>query len=390
MKVDIYKKNVTIDQITQDHLEHKIKNIQKRFKRYHPDASHLTIRLSRNNKKDLFICSLELNVFNKILYAKKYHSTILSAIKQSFEAIIRSFEKYRLKINKCLQSKKKHNHSTSNFNFLSAEKTIKDTEWKKLFHDTVQKKLNQLFRLVRHEIIHLQLVGKREPGELLPQDVIDETILRVYRSGEKNMTESEIEYALIRTIYEVTSVLSNQLDERREKEISFDKQIEEISEKDKVSTLGEEMLYFYEPDEVLRVEDIVTQDGSMGFEDTVEEDEIQKKLYQIINRFPASVRKVFILLYIEEYYEEEVALLLNKSLKEIKALKKQASERLAELLQVDENEISWQELFDVFRQLKFSELDPYWKEKYELDQFHIIFLVLYIYNPDSEHRFLHS
>ncbi|MFO7890593.1 MAG: hypothetical protein R6V04_09670 [bacterium] len=365
MKVDIYKKNITIDQVTRSHLDQKVMNMEKRLKRYHPDACFLIIRLSKNEKKSLFLCSLELKIFNKILYAKKQHSILLSAIKQSFDALVRSLEKYRLRINKSLRRKKKNHQVNIKTRLASSMESIEDSEWQMLFHDTIKKQLNRLYRLARHEIVNLQLQGKREPGELLPQDVLDESILMVYRTGKKNKTSSEIEHHLIQAIYEVTEVLSREIDEKRKKEISIDKQIRQLKEEDMVTSLGEEMLYFYEPDEVLKLEDMVKDQGSLRFQDIPEEKEIQKRLYQIINRFPGEHRKVFTLLFIEDYSEEEVALLLKKSPTEIKTIKNQALDQLAEILQFDKIDLNWQELLDVFRQLRISEIEPWLEEKYE-------------------------
>ena len=81
----------------------KVGKIEKRLKRYHPDAADLEVRLTHEEKLDAYECRLVLRAFKDTLYAAKTAPDLRVAVDRSFEAIMRELEHYRVKLNKSLQ-----------------------------------------------------------------------------------------------------------------------------------------------------------------------------------------------------------------------------------------------------------------------------------------------
>ena len=104
MRHELLKNEVVVSPALEKVLQTKIQKIEKRLKRYHPDAAHLEIRLKRLEKLDAFECTLNLNAFRDSLQARKSAPELRAAIDRTFEAILRELEHYRLKINKSLRS----------------------------------------------------------------------------------------------------------------------------------------------------------------------------------------------------------------------------------------------------------------------------------------------
>jgi len=100
MKVDILQEGLQITPEVQKVINRKVEKLEKRLKRYHPETSHLRIHLSKYEKKDLFECLLQLKVLRNTLSVKKSAHDIIRAFDESYKALIKEFEKYRLKIEK--------------------------------------------------------------------------------------------------------------------------------------------------------------------------------------------------------------------------------------------------------------------------------------------------
>ncbi|MBI4083095.1 MAG: HPF/RaiA family ribosome-associated protein [Candidatus Lambdaproteobacteria bacterium] len=104
MQFAIHRNDVTLSGAIEKAMQHKIEKIEERLKRYHPDAAQLEVRLHRSEKLDEFECAIKLVAFKDHLQAKKSATELRAAIDQSFDAIMKEIDHYRLKINKSLQS----------------------------------------------------------------------------------------------------------------------------------------------------------------------------------------------------------------------------------------------------------------------------------------------
>ena len=104
MRHELLKNEIVVSPALEKVLQTKMQKVEKRLKRYPPDAAHLEIRLKRLVKTDSFECTLNLNAFRESLHAKKSAPELRAAIDRTFEALLRELGHYRLKINKSLRT----------------------------------------------------------------------------------------------------------------------------------------------------------------------------------------------------------------------------------------------------------------------------------------------
>ena len=104
MRVDIFKREISLSATLEKAIQHKADKIKTRLKRYHPDVAALEIRLEHNVKLNSYQCVLRLKAFKDSLHSRKSAPELRVAVDRSFDAIMRELEQYRLKINKSLQS----------------------------------------------------------------------------------------------------------------------------------------------------------------------------------------------------------------------------------------------------------------------------------------------
>lgn len=344
MKVDVQNPHVDLNEYVQKLISRSITRLEKRLKRYHPEACHFIVRFSR--ERNLFQCGLELRAIQKRLAVKKEADDLVTAFKHAYGALIKEFEKYRLKINKSLRVKRAAK--------AIVEKTTppKAEGWKSILQTTIQAKLESLHRVARHELLNFQLTGALEPGEVLPEEVVDEAILRVYQKTANQKTREFVESELVREVIAAARDLAEQAKKIRLDKVSIETPLNAIPDKEEVSTLGEEILYFYEPDEALKIEDVIEDPTAITPEAVIANEELQKLLYSLLSELPDEQRKAFNLVNIEGFSPEEAAIILNGSPEEVEKLRSEAEEQLRKKLTKDETPIAKEQLRKIYTQIQ--------------------------------------
>jgi RNA polymerase sigma factor (sigma-70 family) len=367
MKVDVRCDGFKMDRELEKAIEKKVNLLEKRLKRYHPDVAHLTIKLNKMEKKDIYNCDLELNVLQQFLTASKMGETPVGAFSQSFRALLKAFEKYRLKLNKNLKSKKDIHH-------LRAEaQALEEKDWHEFFKAIVTYKLKDLLRLARHEIVNMQIKGVLEPGELRPEEVVDEAVVRVFSRSTKKDLPKDIEWALTREIIAVVEEFAEKLASERSATVSLEESVAITPPEEEVSTLGEEILYFYQPDEALKLEDVVADPTALTPQDVVEDAEVTHILYNYLNELPDSQRKAYTLTVIEGYSPEEVAMIMQLKPEKVNQLVEQARESLQQKLTREKAALSKERVDEIFLSLKSIPVEYVAEERIHVIQSRIVF-----------------
>jgi ribosome-associated translation inhibitor RaiA len=104
MRYAIHKGAVHLPAALEKAIAHKVEKVEERLKRYHPDTADLQIHLERQEKQDVFACTIQLIAFKESLHAKKSAPELRVAVDKSFDALMKELDHYRVKINKSLQS----------------------------------------------------------------------------------------------------------------------------------------------------------------------------------------------------------------------------------------------------------------------------------------------
>ena len=102
MRYEIMRNGIRVDETLEKAIGHKVDKVAERLKRYHPEASHLEIRLEHVEKAKEFGCSIQLKAFREAMHAAKSSPELRVAVDKSFEALLREIDHYRAKINKSI------------------------------------------------------------------------------------------------------------------------------------------------------------------------------------------------------------------------------------------------------------------------------------------------
>jgi RNA polymerase sigma factor (sigma-70 family) len=165
------------------------------------------------------------------------------------------------------------------------------------FFSLVSPHLDKLTHPVRHVIRYSESTGEIVRGELGPEDVVDATLVRAYREFLKGYRQRDVKSWLIRVAMDVldAEVAYHKWDHERTRHI------------EEVSTLGDEILDFYQPDEDLKLEDIVSDIEVPTPEQSVEAKELQQLVRSLLAQMPREWRRALLLHYVGGRPEAEVA-----------------------------------------------------------------------------------
>ena len=213
-------------------------------------------------------------------------------------------------------------------NAVSAEQ-----ENREKFFSAVSAYLGPLHDHVRHRIAYLESTGDLVPGELSIEDVVDAALVRGYRQFVKQRPESDMRDWLIRVADEQLQRDVKRLKTERRTTVSINRDIPETPPAEAVTTLGEESLEFYQPDEDLKLEDVFPDMDVSSPEDFVAaKEELVRCINAALNGMPKEWRSALHLRHTKGLTMEEVSEALGKEEPEIEQILEYAREHLRQSL----------------------------------------------------------
>jgi RNA polymerase sigma-70 factor (ECF subfamily) len=182
----------------------------------------------------------------------------------------------------------------------------------------LEHELDPLYRFVARELRYHEALGDLNPGELLPEEIVDEVALRALRQVRLLPRRATFKGWLRRL---ALGVIHDQVRRLRRKH-----RVEALSLEEPVLS-GQRFGVWYQPDAALTWEDVLPAPVPTPEEEVVLH-ETQAELEQALNELPPEQRLVFVLHGIEGLSYAETAAILHRPRRQIKAAYHQAREAL--------------------------------------------------------------
>lgn len=125
------------------------------------------------------------------------------------------------------------------------------------FFSAATRHLPAIYEWAQHQIAIREAAGDLVQNELSVEDVVDAVLLRAYREFVRNPPSEDMHDWLVAQARKQLAADVKRLKFWRERTIHTETNVPETPPAEKVSTLGDEILDFYEPDENLKVEDVI-------------------------------------------------------------------------------------------------------------------------------------
>ena len=193
--------------------------------------------------------------------------------------------------------------------------------------------LQRLYEFVRHRLAYFESLGDLVPGELAAEDVVDAVLLRASHEFVKEPAGREILSWLIELATEQLRSEVKRLKSERNRKVRIEEDIPETPPIEEVSTLGDEILDFYQPDEDLKLEDIFPDvEISTPEEMAAAKEELLRCVNASLAAMPKEWRRALRLRHAEGFTDAELADALHKAAPEIERILEYGRQHLRQSL----------------------------------------------------------
>jgi RNA polymerase sigma factor (sigma-70 family) len=261
MNHNVEFKNLQPDEGIRKLIGELIDKLQKRVKRFPPDEVFLRLMIEENPVRTLYHVSLVLEISGKsaatkkTLAAKEERHDLHETLRDAFAEIARQLEAYKSTLRG--EHLWKQHARRDKLRQMKAVAAPDEQGYREIFFSLARRQLKRLYQFVRHQLAYFESVGDLIPGELTQEELVDAVLLRAYREFVKDPAGREMKNWLVELAREQLEAEVRRLKSERERTVHIEEDIPETPPTEEVSTLGEEILDFHQPDEDLKLEDVI-------------------------------------------------------------------------------------------------------------------------------------
>jgi RNA polymerase sigma factor (sigma-70 family) len=312
-------------------IEDLATKVERKTKNFSPDVTYLRVRVEENSARNLYHVSITLKLLGKTLASEEERHNLDETIQEAFAEIDRQLEMYKMSVRgeePRKRAARQEERRQQNVNPVPIEQGNRER-----FFSQVGRHLKGLYEFVRHHLAYYEAMGDLLPDELTPEDVVDAVLLRAYREFVKDPTEQKIRSWLIRLAREQLEAEIKRLkSERNRTAVCIEEDIPETPPTEEVSTLDDEILEFYQPDEDLKLEDIIRDIEAPTPEELTETKELRRCVAEALAGLPEEWRRALLLRYDEGLTGVKLAKAIGKSEPEMARILKNARTSLRQKL----------------------------------------------------------
>jgi RNA polymerase sigma factor (sigma-70 family) len=272
----------------------------------HSPADTILLRLfvDENAPRKLYHVSLTCDVPGRMLAAQEERHDAEEAVRKVFVEIERQLEKHKDTLSHSYLYKRPARREE--LRRQKAEAFPVEERERELFSTVAERHLKNLYNFVRREIAYYLVTGDLPPGEITAEGVVDATLLHAYHEFVKDPPRREIRSWLVGLAVErVDAEVKRSKAERAGVHIEED--IPETPPAEEVSTLGDEIMDFYQPDEDQTLEDVIPDMTAPTPEQVLESRELQRFINRTLATLPRVWRRAFALHYVGGMPVAEIA-----------------------------------------------------------------------------------
>ena len=197
----------------------------------------------------------------------------------------------------------------------------------------IDRHLSDLYNFVRREIAGRQALGDLLAGELTPEEIVDETAVAAIERFDSRPADLKFEEWLWQLALDAIR--------RRAQEIKIEREnLMRLEDDGWAATSAataraaeeDEIFEFYQPDERLRLEDLIADERVPTPEETVARRDLQQYVNQTLASLPRRWREAFVLYSVEGKTLEETARVLRQPVDAVRRNIEMAREYLRERL----------------------------------------------------------
>jgi len=290
------------------------------------DDARLEGVIERHSSRTRFRVSLRLRLPSRTLATREEGPALEPVLREAFREIERQLGKHVALVRKDYLWKRSAAREASK-RLRAALASTPPAERAARFA-LVEPHLDRLYDFIRRELAVRRLSGELSPRGVSAEEVLDAVVLEAC-TGEKPDDEPVDRWLLRLATARIDAEVRRERAARRG-EVRIEEKVPPTPPELWVSTLGEEILDFYEPEEKLRLEDLLPDGDVPTPEDAAARREIRRWLDRVLAALPAAWRLAFVLHHAEGLSEREVARVLGAPEADVRSMLEHARDFIQE------------------------------------------------------------
>ena len=297
MKHNIELKGFEATGEVQKLVDRLIERVGERTRNFSPDEVFLRLAIGFDSPRKRYHISLTLEVPGKTLAAKLDTHDLEAGLHRTFTEIENQLgdHKAALRGERLWKRLARRNELRQ----AKGQSPSPDAGDHEAIFQLIRPHLERLSDFVSHELAYVEANGDLAPGELTTDDVVDAVVLRAYDELAKDPARGDLRRWLLQLALQQIESEVKRLKRDHRKTVSLEQGIPLTPAAEEVTRLGEEILEFYQPDEVLKMEDIVPDLQVPSPEQELETKELRQCVTSAVESLPKQWRRVVLLRYVK-------------------------------------------------------------------------------------------
>jgi RNA polymerase sigma factor (sigma-70 family) len=293
-------------------LERLVRRIERRLSAARlSEAPYLHGTIEKNPAHERYRVSILLNVPGRTLVAKEEGHKAEPVIREAVDELERQLNKHLSYVRQEPLWKRPARRAAIPPERLKEEIELNREEKQKWLRDEIHADLQRLYSFVRREIAASLAAGDLRRGEIKVEDVIDAVIERALSQADSRPANLDVNRWLLKLSLEYLDAEVARLKKERASGVHIKEETPAGPFGEGVDTQTDEIFDFYQPDEDLRLEDLVPHPYVPSPEQVNESRDLQRYVNQTLAEMPQAWRRSFVLRHVEGFSVDEVARILD-------------------------------------------------------------------------------
>ena len=317
-------------------LEEYLPRLKQVLFRFRPEEKRLRVHLAQQ-KDSAYRVTLSLRMPGKNLIVERSGHNLIPLVTETKQALLEQIKVQSAVVRKDHLRAKSVQQSQAIREAVGgaagwSKETADEEEMRERFVSRLGLVLQELYSHVRRLIRFSQLAGDIPVNHLKPGEVVDDVLVRGYELFRSQPEEEFSHASLYRLADEIIRDEINNYKDKEESGISLEEEISRRDPRWEVSDLGEEILAYYQMEEVLLYGDVMPDAHLPDPARALDEKEQMNGIFQSLSGASSMARSAFLLERMEGFEPYEIAWMQDRAEEEVKGDIQQCEEILKRAL----------------------------------------------------------
>lgn len=290
-------------------IAEEARQIEPRLERFRPELVRLEATVSQTRGKKRIHASLRLQLPSGVIAAQEEGFEVEPVLRKAFADLRKRLERHLAHLRHEPDYKRPARRARLGA-LLPPARDEEESKRRALYFDLIEDHLDAVYDAVRRELTYLESSGRVPAGRLTVRGLVDAVILKGLETFEQRPTEFSVGDWLLKIAHQTI------VDEARAARRAVPDDAEPLEDAPREpaqdpTESDQEMFEFYQPDDVLLLEELVADPESEDPETALIERETSVQLHRAMADMPALWRKVVERMDIEGATPEHVAAFLG-------------------------------------------------------------------------------